>query len=151
MRYLRIKNNEIIYPYSINQLKIDEYNVSFPQNINNVILGEYDVYEVLITPKPNDYTKNIEEGVPELINGKYYQSWESIDATEEEIENRIQFKWDEIRVLRNELLADSDWTVLIDSPIKGEKLEEWKEYRTLLREVTNQQNPFFIVWPPQPI
>jgi hypothetical protein len=149
MRYLRIKNNEIIYPYSINQLKIDEYNVSFPQNITNEVLENFDVYEVLITPKPNDYTKNIEEGLPQLLDGKYYQKWEISNATESEIEGRVIQKWAEIREHRNELLKECDWTVLPDSPV-GDKLNEWMEYRADLRNVTEQENPFNIIWPTQP-
>jgi hypothetical protein len=149
MRYLRIKNNQIIYPYSINQLKIDEYNVSFPQTITNEVLGTFSVYEVLITPKPNVYTKNIEEGVPELVDGKYYQNWEIVDATETEIEGRIVQKWTEIREHRNELLKECDWTVLPDSPI-GDRLNDWILYRQELRNVTNQSNPFNIIWPTQP-
>lgn len=149
MRYLRIKNNEIIYPYSINQLKIDEYNVSFPQNITNEVLENFDVYEVLITPKPNDYTKNIEEGLPQLLDGKYYQKWEISNATESEIEGRIIQKWAEIREHRNELLKECDWTVLPDSPV-GDKLNDWVEYRADLRNVTEQENPFNIIWPTQP-
>jgi hypothetical protein len=149
MRYLRINDNQIIYPYSINQLRIDEYNVSFPQIITNEVLETFSMYEVLITPKPNDYTKNIEEGVPELVNGKYYQRWETTNASEEEIENRIIQKWAEIREHRNELLKECDWTVLPDSPV-GDTINDWIIYRQELRNVTSQSNPFNIIWPTQP-
>jgi hypothetical protein len=149
MRYLRIKNNQIIYPYSINQLRIDEYNVSFPQIITNEVLETFSMYEVLITPKPNDYTKNIEEGVPEMVDGKYYQRWETTNASEEEIENRIIQKWAEIREHRNELLKECDWTVLPDSPF-GDAINDWIIYRQELRNVTSQSNPFTIIWPTQP-
>jgi len=149
--YLRIINDNIIYPYTIWDLKRDKYNVSFPQTITDEYLETVQMFKVYQTPKPNDYTKNIKEEIPQLIDGKYYQNWSLGESTEADINNRIQFKWDEIRVLRNELLAESDWTGLIDSPIKGERLDEWKEYRAALRDVTNQQNPFFIVWPSQPI
>jgi hypothetical protein len=149
MRYLRIKDNQIIYPYSINQLRIDEYNVSFPQIMTNEVLETFSMYEVLITPKPNDYTKNIEEGVPELVNGKYYQRWETTNASEEEIENRIIQKWAEIREHRNELLKECDWTVLSDSPV-GDTINDWIIYRQELRNVTTQSNPFNIIWPTQP-
>jgi len=149
MRYLRINDNQIIYPYSINQLRIDEYNVSFPQIITNEVLETFSMYEVLITPKPNDYTKNIEEGVPELVNGKYYQRWETTNASEEEIENRIIQKWAEIRQHRNELLKECDWTVLPDSPV-GDTINDWIIYRQELRNVTSQSNPFNIIWPTQP-
>jgi hypothetical protein len=34
---------------------------------------------------PVDYTKNITEGTPTLIDGGYYKSWNQTNATSEEI------------------------------------------------------------------
>jgi hypothetical protein len=149
MNYLRIKNGNIEYPYSLENLRKDEYNISFPSDLTNEILVEYNVYNVVYTPKPNDYTKTITEGVPTLIGETYYQNWESVDASETEIENRIQQKWAEVREHRNELLKECDWTVLPDSPV-GDTLNDWILYRQELRNVTNQSNPFNIIWPTQP-
>jgi hypothetical protein len=147
--YLRIKNETIEYPYTLLQLRRDENTVSFPQNITNDILEAFDVYVVVQTPKPNDYTKNITEGTPNLVDGVYYQNWVIEDSTESEIETKIQNKWDEIRNLRTELLKECDWTVLPDSPV-GENRTAWIQYRQELRNITSQENPFSIVWPIQP-
>lgn len=146
--YLRIKNNEIIYPYSIQQLKLDEYNISFPTNITNEILQEYGLYVVQITPKPNDYTKNIVEGTPVLENGIYKQNWVISDASQSEIDNRIENKWIEVREQRTQLLQESDWTQLSDIPQNVK--DSWTTYRQQLRDITNQPNPFSIVWPTKP-
>ena len=147
--YLRIKDSEIVYPYSIQQLKIDEYNVSFPIELTSDILGEFGVYSVQQTPKPNDYTKNITEGTPQLIDGVYTQVWNQSDATQEEIDIKIQNQWEQVRVARNEILTQCDWTVLADSPVSA-SIEEWKTYRQQLRDITSQSNPFEIVWPIHP-
>ena len=149
MKYLRIKTESIEYPYSLENLRKDEYNISFPSDLTNEILVEYNVYNVVYTPKPNDYTKTITEGVPTLIGETYYQNWESVDASETEIENRIQQKWAEVREHRTELLKECDWTVLPDSPV-GDRLNDWILYRQELRNITNQHNPFNIIWPTQP-
>ena len=101
------------------------------------------------TPKPNDYTKNITEGTPQLVDGVYIQVWNEINATEEEIQTKIELKWNEIRTLRNELLLECDGGVLPDSPV-GETLTDWIQYRQELRNITSQENPFSIVWPAQP-
>jgi C4-type Zn-finger protein len=114
------------------------------------MLEEFGVYNVVATPKPTDYTKNISEGTPTLTDGVYYQVWSQADATESEITERINQKWEEIRDHRNTLLKDSDWTVLVDSPLSGSVLENWKTYRQELRDVTSQENPFNILWPNQP-
>ena len=42
----------------------------------------------------------------------------------------------EIRVKRDELLLESDWTQFNDSPLSDAKKEEWKVYRQALRDMT---------------
>ena len=42
-----------------------------------------------------------------------------------------------IRLQRNGLLRESDWTQFNDSPLSNEKKLEWATYRQLLRDVTN--------------
>ena len=148
MMYLRIKDGVITYPYSVQQLKLDEYNVSFPNDLTKEILEEWGVYEVSRTPKPNDYTKNITEGTPQLVDGSYIQIWNQSDASQSEIDARIEDKWEEIRQLRNELLVECDWVVLSDSPLKDST--DWLSYRQSLRDITSQTNPFSIVWPVKP-
>ena len=39
------------------------------------------------------------------------------------------------RANRDALLQESDWVVLSDSPITGDKLAEWKTYRQALRDL----------------
>ena len=148
MMYLRIKDGVITYPYSIQQLKLDEYNVSFPNELTTEILEEWGVYSVQQTPKPNDYTKNITEGTPTLVDGVYVQVWNQTDATQSEIDARIEDKWEEIRQLRYELLLECDWVVLSDSPLK--ESTDWLSYRQALRDITSQSDPYTISWPVKP-
>ena len=146
--YLRIINNEINYPYSLQILREDKPNTSFPTEMTESLMGEWDIYEVRPTPKPNDYTKNISEGTPILVEGVYYQNWVQSDATESEINDRIENKWIEIRDLRQQLLYECDWTQLSDIPSETKDL--WTTYRQNLRDITNQSNPYNIVWPVKP-
>jgi len=146
--YLQIINDIINYPYTIEQLKLDNPNVSFPINLSNETLKEWGVNEVVQTPKPNDYTKNIIEATPILIDGVYKQVWNEINASESEIDSRIETKWIEIRELRDSLLMESDWTQLSDSPQSANNY--WKIYRQSLRDITSQSNPFNITWPVKP-
>lgn len=146
--YLRIKNNIITYPYSINNLRQDNPNTSFPSEISEFVMNEFNLFEVRQTPKPNDYTKNISEGTPILIEGVYYQNWIQTNASASEINLRIQDKWTEIREIRNQLLQECDWTQLGDIPNETKSL--WQTYRQQLRDVTSQENPFSIIWPVKP-
>lgn len=148
MMYLRIKDGVITYPYSVEQLKVDEYNTSFPKELTIQILEEWGVYEVKRTPKPTDYTKTITEGTPQLVDDSYVQIWDEVDATQSEIDTKLEDRWEVIRILRNELLLECDWTQLADIPAETKEL--WQIYRQELRNITLQTNPFLIVWPVKP-
>lgn len=56
-----------------------------------------------------------------------------------------------LRGERNELLKQSDWTQVLDSPLTDAKKTEWATYRQALRDLpsttTDFANP---VWPSQP-
>lgn len=146
--YLRIINDEITYPYSLQQLKENNPNSSFPSEMTEAVMNEYNIFEVRQTPKPNNYTKNIFEGTPILVEGVYYQNWEQTDASTSEINARIEAKWVEVRENRNQLLQECDWTQLGDIPNETKTI--WQSYRQDLRDVTSQTNPFDIVWPVKP-
>lgn len=46
------------------------------------------------------------------------------------------------RAKRNQLLADSDWTQMADSPLTDEAKTAWATHRTALRDLTTHTN-----WP----
>ncbi len=48
----------------------------------------------------------------------------------------------EHRATRNQLLANSDWTVLTDSPLTDDVKTSWATYRTALRNLPTNEN-----WP----
>ena len=146
--YLRIINDTINYPYTINDLRNSYPNTSLPSELTDEALIEWDMYVVQPTPMPVDYTKNITEGTPTLIDGVYYKSWNQTNATSEEISYRIENQWEVIRIQRNELLTECDWTQLADIP--NETRELWTSYRAQLRDITSQPNPFSINWPVKP-
>lgn len=56
--------------------------------------------------------------------------------------------WRNIRSERNKLLADSDWTQVIDSPVNR---QAWAEYRQALRDLPqNTTDPLNPIWPERP-
>ena len=149
--YLKLENGNIRYPYTISELKSENPNTSFPAVLTNEVLESFDVYYVEPTEYSDDYTKNIEEGTPILSDSSYIQVWNITDATEEEISAKLEEKWVEVRIMRDALLAQSDWTQFQDSPISGTTLVEWQTYRQSLRDVTSQPNPFNLSWPAKPM
>jgi glycerophosphoryl diester phosphodiesterase len=52
-----------------------------------------------------------------------------------------------IRFKRNQLLAESDWTVLSDSPLTEDQKVKWKQYRQALRDFPATCDPYNPVWP----
>lgn len=146
--YALINNKVIIeYPYDLQKLR---KSVSLPQNPSVELLKEHNVVIVQETQKPDvDYTENITEGFPKYVKGKWHQTWNVSPATEEEILERTEFQSSVIKIRRNNLLAQSDWTQLPDVP--NELSVGWAEYRTQLRKITEQPGfPWKIDWPTSP-
>lgn len=57
------------------------------------------------------------------------------------------------RTKRNQLLADSDWTQMNDSPLTDEAKASWATYRTALRDITTHDNWPYLQdadWPTKP-
>jgi len=58
-----------------------------------------------------------------------------------------------IKMLRNDLLAKSDWTDTASAPTRlgTEIYNAWQEYRQLLRDIPQQSGyPYNVVWPTPP-
>ena len=69
------------------------------------------------------------------------------------VEQSVDF-WSTIRLQRNELLKQSDWTQVNDSPLSDSKKQEWATYRQSLRDLpsTNQSvnNIADVIFPSMP-
>jgi hypothetical protein len=151
MKYAKILDGNVVkYPYTVLDLKRDYPNVSFPSFTKDYLLREYGVHPVANVDKPSNYQKNYSESLPVFINNELFQSWEESDASESEIFERINVKWNEVRSIRNSLLTSSDWTQLPDVSLTAEKQREWADYRQELRDITDALNPFDISWPVKP-
>lgn len=74
--------------------------------------------------------------------GQVYENGEFKDPPKD-----YDAQWGLVRAQRNALLAACDWTQLPDSPVDK---TVWATYRQALRDVTNQSDPFAIVWPSAP-
>lgn len=60
-------------------------------------------------------------------------------------------KWQQVRQQRHHLLTQSDWTVLIDSPLTDEKKQEYITYRQDLRDLPSKyNNPDDVIYPNEP-
>lgn len=58
---------------------------------------------------------------------------------------------EEARAKRDKLLAETDWTQVLDSPIDAETREAHRAYRQALRDIPEQEGfPDTITWPELP-
>jgi len=103
-------------------------------------------YYVITAWKPyNHATEKLVSVSPHLYDGMCcLVNVEPLTA--EELQSKIDTQWQVIRIQRNQMLKDSDWTQLIDSPVDK---ETWATYRQALRDITKQTDPFNINWPTQ--
>ena len=98
----------------------------------------------LLTDIPLETGQSIIEGIYDV--GTY-------KIIEGEIVEQVVDILPTLRIQRNTLLAESDWTQLDDSPLTGAKKIEWATYRQELRDLpatntaTEEQN---VSWPIQP-
>lgn len=69
--------------------------------------------------------------------------------TDEEIDQALfDIAFDDLRIERNRLLAECDWTQTADAPVDK---YAWAEYRQQLRDLpANTTDPFEPVWPTPP-
>jgi hypothetical protein len=151
MFYAKINNGNVVrYPYTLTDLRLETPNISFPQTMTDAELLAFNVVPVTPTQQPNvDYTKNLSRWATK--NGlSWIEVWTVTDATPEEIADRLSEQWQFVREQRDSRLQSCDWTQLPDVPLTQEQKAEWVSYRQALRDVTNQPNPFNIVWPVAP-
>ena len=119
---------------------------------------EYDIIEYTerfsprkVSPEYCDYLTYIADGnTPEKISGNEFvvitDDVVTIDPDMDSI--LLTRQWATIRAQRNAKLTSCDWTQLPDSPIYQD--EDWLIYRQALRDITEQEDPYNIVWPEGP-
>ena len=112
-------------------------------------LVQFGVHKLkLITPPYYDpATQKREHGPALLIDGVWTQNYIVSELPTEEATTKADEQWGRIRIERNAKLIASDWTQVADAPVDA---AEWATYRQALRDITNQTNPFNIVWPAVP-
>lgn len=97
-----------------------------------------DTGEIISNGSTNaDITDILLEDGQSIIEGIYeVDEHKIIDGSP--VEQTIDF-WITIRLQRNELLTQSDWTQVNDAPLSDSKKQEWATYRQSLRDLPSTQ------------
>ena len=134
--FVKVTNGEIdTYPYSVGKLRRDNPRVSFPRKISDEMLASYGVYDVQWLPSPEHEgeTHFSEHGsVPVLQDGAWVYAATVRELSEEQIEERSVSRAGEARVMRDTLLAETDFYALTDVTM----LSAMTTYRQALRDIT---------------
>lgn len=147
--YVKVKDGAVeAFPYGGGELMRDNPNTSFPAIMSDAVLARYGILPVepREIPQPFDpINQNASVVDPVLEGGVWVQSWSITPASADEVAQRTDDLAQNVRAQRDELLVQSDWTQLPDSPADKPR---WAAYRAELREVTDQPGfPTNVVWP----
>ena len=137
-------------------------NTSLPKVWKAATLDALNIDEVLASPQPSVTEMQIAQldGVIQNSDGAWVENWTVADRfsdIHDENGNVVQTKaereaeyianqeaWlaSDHRSTRDNLLADSDWTQMNDSPLTNEARTGWATYRAALRSLPEHEN-----WP----
>lgn len=149
--YALIENGQVTkFPYSEAELRAAHPVVSFPSPLTPDVLQEFGVVPLKYATLPsiNEALETVKEAAPALVDGECVIGWDVVPLSAEEVQKRTEDRAQAVRFKRNELLAQSDWTQLADSPVNG---EDWLSYRQALRDLTSQVGfPWEVTWPEEP-
>lgn len=125
--FIKAKNNEVIkYPYIMNDLYAEYPNTSFPDKLENSTLAEFDIYIVKQQQKPQvDYTQNVIEETPNLVNDEWHQNWVVTDATQEEIEQRKAEMINEVKQKRADAYRNESDPLFFKAQRGESTMAEW--------------------------
>lgn len=105
----------------------------------------------LVTPPYYDpATQSREHGPALLIDGVWTQNYIVSELDPDVAAAKTEAQWSVVRIERNQLIANTDWTQLPDAALTNTQTAEWASYRQALRDITTQSDPFNIEWPVSP-
>ena len=146
-----------VFPYTYSHLIQENPTSNFGSNYDFVSLFDttdayaegFRIVEVMCPDStPFDpATERCRLGAPVYSDGAWSVDWIVEKLPDDEREEMLAANWAGIRRERNRRLAETDWTQLPDAPVDA---SVWADYRQALRDITDQENPFNIVWPAEP-
>ena len=150
MKYAQILNDEIIKIHNI-----------LPESWNNISnfngLSDNELADLSWSDNIGHKFYPVVDQEIQSVDGSFY----TIEGPNYEIDNieklvneiysispkSLEQAWAAVRRDRNFRLSRSDWTQLPDSPLNEQQKNLAVVYRQQLRDITDQSDPFNIVWP----
>jgi hypothetical protein len=137
-----------------NAVTEDNFRMLFPGTVfPSVFVSEdveplgFGIYDFSNQPDLATFEKVVEVPPVKDDYGRWRQTWVVEPMSAEEVAARTAQEWGTVRMQRNHKLMMSDWTQLPDALTDA---ATWAVYRQELRDITEQADPFNIVWPALP-
>lgn len=147
-----IVNDEFVREVNL----LSEYsNTSFPYPIQPSDLPEGVVF-IEEDSIPFGMHISITGSTVSKVDGVWRKSYQYVDITEQVLAEQRNAKWDEVRKQRDELMSAMDWRILRNQRETRmqvnttDNIEALDQYMQSLADITNQQDPFNILWPEKP-
>ena len=150
MWYVQAQGDTFIrHIYDVEPTQWDADNYCYVSFLTDEQAAHFGVHKKqIVTPPYHDpATQKLKEAPAVLTDGVWTQNYIVTALSADESAAKVKSQWTVIRAERNKLLVESDWTQLPDAPVDA---AIWATYRQALRDVTNQANPFAIIWPQGP-
>lgn len=143
-----INTETLDYPVMEGFIRALYPDASFPSPF--VPPAPYEVVQDAVQPSFNRITQRVKEKPPINVNGKWTRQWEVVALSVEEAAVVANEAGRLIRLQRNQMLMESDWTQLLD--VSPTIAAAWAPYRQALRDIPEQPGfPFNVNWPTQPV
>jgi hypothetical protein len=138
--------------HDVEPTRWDEDNFCRVAKLTPEQIEHYGLHQLkLVTPPYYDpATQTREHGDALLIDGVWTQNYIVSDLDADASAEKVGAQWTVIRAERNKLLAETDWWVTKAAETGATIGAEQHAYRQALRDITDQVNPFNIVWPVLP-
>ncbi len=167
---MEIRNRSTGAVTTVSQFKSEHPNTSFPKQITTEVLNSFGYDAVLNGPAATvtaPYGVSTRDGVEE-ISGQWFTKFIAgpvfTDTTDDDgnvttaADNEIAYKARidseaaaSVRVQRDKLIAESDWTQLTDCQLSDSVKAEWVTYRQALRDLPTASGfPHTMTWPTKP-
>jgi hypothetical protein len=144
--YVYKSGSSLEWPISAKEIekKIETGSIEFTPEL----LESYGYYELnKLMPISHSEEETYDMDITPYASGScYYLGYTIRNKTEEELNIHYKYQWITLRTKRLKLLQETDYMGNSDYPITN----EWREYRQALRDITEQGNPFDIIWPNKP-
>lgn len=139
------------------ELRMAYSNISFPTILDENALQVANVSLVIETPPPTiTQLQRVDYDGVQFVDGQWRDVWSVHNKYDDPTQQAaweaecLETQWGVVRDQRNLLLSETDYTDLPNTPITPECKAEFIAYRQTLRDITNQSDPYNIIWPQIP-